>query len=375
MKKTIFLLLGVASALCSCTSSKVEISGKLLGLSPKTVYLEQNSASGKVLIDSITLAPDGSYRFELSNAPATPAMYNLIYCSERVPLLLCKGDKVTVNSLGSLLANYTVSGSKESELLRQFTANYVSGAMALTKKMGSYAQAEDEQERRTIAQEYTAKYREIKRKQISFIVSNKSNLAAVYALYQRLPGEQYLVGADSDIIYFRTVADAISNSYPTSPFLLSLRNDVARMEAQISLMKSIEQRNYPELEAFDMYGNSIKLSSLDGNVILVDFWSAERGSNNHINADLKEVYNKYEERGFRVYQVSVDTSKATWINAVQAQRLPWVSVCDFKGQASPLLGLYNVHKLPANYLIGRDGQILGKDLYGEDLTKKLEEVL
>ena len=352
----------------------MEISGKLLGLCPKTVYLEQSSASGKMLIDSVALAADGSYRFEIDNVPATPAMYNLVYCSERVPLLLCKGDKVTVNSLGSPLANYTVSGSEESELLRQFTADYVSGALALTKKMSNYAQA-DEQERRTIAQEYTAKYREIKRKQISFIVSNKSRLAAVYALYQRLPGEQYLVGADSDIIYFRTVADAISKSYPTSPFLLSLRNDVARMEAQISLMKTIEQRNYPDLEAFDMYGNSIKLSSLDGNVILVDFWSAELGSSNALNADLKEIYNEYEGRGFRIYQVGIDTSKATWINAVQSQRLPWVSVCDFRGQASPMLGLYNVHKLPANYLIGRDGKILGKDLYGEELSKKLEEIL
>lgn len=374
MKKTLFSVVVAVAALCSCTSSKVEISGKLLGLCPKTVYLEQSSASGKMLIDSVALAADGSYRFEIDNVPATPAMYNLVYCSERVPLLLCKGDKVTVNSLGSPLANYTVSGSEESELLRQFTADYVSGALALTKKMSNYAQA-DEQERRTIAQEYTAKYREIKRKQISFIVSNKSRLAAVYALYQRLPGEQYLVGADSDIIYFRTVADAISKSYPTSPFLLSLRNDVARMEAQISLMKTIEQRNYPDLEAFDMYGNSIKLSSLDGNVILVDFWSAELGSSNALNADLKEIYNEYEGRGFRIYQVGIDTSKATWINGVQSQRLPWVSVCDFRGQASPMLGLYNIHKLPANYLIGSDGKILGKDLYGEELSKKLEEIL
>jgi peroxiredoxin len=304
----------------------------------------------------------------------TPSLYNIIYGSDRIPLLVSRGEKIELNAMGSALANYTVSGSLESELLRKFNKEYIEGQLELNKILQSHFSA-DEATRKELAQQYSSLYHSIKRKQISFIVSNKSNLAAVYALYQRLPGEQYLVGADSDIIYFRTVADALSNSYPTSPFLLSLRNDVARMEAQISLMNSIEQRNYPELEAFDMYGNSIKLSSLDGNVILVDFWSAERGSNNHINADLKEVYNKYEERGFRVYQVSVDTSKATWINAVQAQRLPWVSVCDFKGQASPLLGLYNVHKLPANYLIGRDGQILGKDLYGEDLTKKLEEVL
>ena len=374
MKKTFLSIVIAAMTLCACHSSKVEITGKLLGLTPQMVYLEKSSTTGNTLIDSVALASDGSYRFDLDDVPASPSMYNLVYCSERVPLLLCGGDKVVLNSLGSLRANYTVSGSQESELLQEFTKDYIEGALCLTRKMSEYAQA-DEDERRVIAQKYTAKYREIKRKQISFIVTNKSRLASVYALYQRLPGEQYLVSADSDVIYFRTVAEAIAQSYPTSPYLLTLQHDVARMEAQISLMKSIEQRDYPDLEAYDMYGNSVKLSSLNGNVILVDFWSAEMGNSNALNADLKETYRKYEQNGFRVYQVSVDTSKATWINAVQSQRLPWVSVCDFRGQTSPMLGLYNVSRLPANYLIGRDGKILGKNLYGEALERELRKVL
>jgi hypothetical protein len=73
--------------------------------------------------------------------------------------------------------------------------------------------------------------------------------------------------------------------------------------------------------------------------------------------------------------VSADTSKAAWIRAVQEQRLPWTSVCDFKGNASPILGLYNVHRLPANYLIDRDGTIIGRDLYSTTLEKRLEEIL
>ena len=147
------------------------------------------------------------------------------------------------------------------------------------------------------------------------------------------------------------MADAISETYPDSPYLISLRNDVARMEARTSLLQSIQERSYPDLAAPDMYGNEIKLSSLDGYVVLVDFWSAELGNSNALNADLKEIYHEYESKGFRVYQVSVDTVKSTWINAVQEQRLPWISVCDFRGEASPLLGTYNVKKLPSNYLI------------------------
>ena len=88
------------------------------------------------------------------------------------------------------------------------------------------------------------------------------------------------------------------------------------MEAQSSLLNTIEERDYPDIVADDMYGNPTKLSELEGNVILVDFWAAELGNSNALNAELKEIYNKYEANGFKVYQVSFDTSKATWIKAV-----------------------------------------------------------
>ena len=374
MKNCFLTLIIAAAMLCGCTSSKVRISGKFLGLNSQTVYLEQMSVSGQTIVDSVALASDGSYEFLVGNVPSTPTLYNIVYNNERIPLLVSGGEKVTVGSLGSVLKNYTVSGSVESELLREFNSEYIAGAMALAQKMDEYAQAEESQ-KVALAQSYNAQYRDVKRKQISFIVTNKSSIAAIYALYQRLEGERYLVNADSDIIYFRTVADAVAETYPESPLLISLRNDVARMEAQASLIHSIEESNYPDIEADDMYGNKVRLSSLEGNVVLVDFWSAELGNSNALNADLKETYRKYEDRGFRVYQVSADTSKAAWIRAVQEQRLPWTSVCDFKGEGSPIFGLYNVRRLPTNYLIGRDGMIVGRDLYGTSLEKRLEELL
>jgi peroxiredoxin len=107
---------------------------------------------------------------------------------------------------------------------------------------------------------------------------------------------------------------------------------------------------------------------------LVDFWSAEAGNSNAFNAELKEIYDKYESQGFRVYQVSADTSKAAWITAVQEQRLPWISVCDFKGEASPMLRAYNVRKLPSNYLIDKQGNIIAKDIYSSALEARLAKI-
>lgn len=374
MKNTFFALLCATLMLCSCSSKDVRISGKFFGLNAKSVYLEQMTASGQTIIDSVALASDGSYRFLVKNVPSTPSIYNIIYNNERIPLLLTAGENVTVGSLGSVWANYTVSGSKESELLREFNREYVAGMQELNLQIAKYAEA-GEASKAEIAKIYTAKQRDIKRKQITFIIKNKSTIAAVYALYQRLPDEKYLVNSESDLIYFRTVADAVCKSYPTSPFVITLRNDVARMEAQTSLYNTIEERTFPDINAKDMYGNDQKLSDLEGNVILVDFWAAELGNSNALNAELKQIYQKYEADGFKVYQVSFDTSKAAWIEAVQEQKLPWISVCDFRGQGSPIMGVYNVRSLPANYLIDRKGRIVGKNLYSEALEQELKKIL
>ena len=369
----ILLLLGAAMSIAACSRESVEISGRFVGLNSKMVYLEQMSASGQSIADSVALDNNGGYKFTIKSVEPTPSLYNVMYGGDRIPLLVSRGERIELNAMGSALANYTVSGSHESELLRKFNKTYLDGQLELNSIVLGYHKV-DAEERKHLASKYNEVYRAIKRNQISFIIENKESLASVYALYQRLPGEQYLSGADSDLIYYRTVADAVSKRYPTSPYMITLSNDIARMEARISLINSIETRTYPELKGKDMYGNEVALSSLEGNVILVDFWSAEVGNSNAFNAELQEIYEEYESQGFRVYQVSADTSKAAWVKAVQEQQLPWVSVCDFKGEASPMLRAYNVRKLPSNFLIDRKGNIIAKDLYSDALEDKLEDI-
>ena len=378
MKRSILkIAVAVAAvvAFVACSSHDAKVSGRFVGLNFKMVYLEQMTPSGQSVIDSIELDKNGAYKFVIKDLGTTPSLYNILYGSDRIPLLLSRGEKVEVSALGSALANYTVSGSPESELLRKFNKTYLEGQLELHKTTLEYYEVQDDVSKKELAQRYTAVYNSIKRNQISFIVEHKDRMAAVYALYQRLPSDPYLAGADSDLIYYRTVADAVSQRYPTSPFLITLSNDIARMEARISLMNSIEFRNSPDLKGKDMYGNEVKLSSLNGNVVLIDFWSAEVGNSNALNADLKEIYERFNSKGFCVYQVSADTSKVAWIKAVQEQRLPWISVCDFMGEFSPMLRSYNVRKLPSNFLIDREGRIIAKDIYSNALEARLESIL
>ena len=376
-KQPLFVSLTTAVMLCACQSSKVKISGRFVGNDAKDVYLEQVLPLTQSVIDSAVLDKDGNYRFELKGVAKTPSLYNIIYNGERIPLFLAGGEKLSLNSVGSVVRNYTVEGSKESELLRQFYQAFVSGAQRLDNIASQFAKATlSEEDRQALVKEYTAEYYRIRREQLRFIIENKASLAAVYALYQRLPGDTYLFNGDSDVVYYRTVAEAIEQTYPESPYLQSLMGEIARMDARISLSSQITEAGYPDLELSDIYGKKVRLSSLAGKVVLLDFWSAELGNSNTLNAELKEVYKKYADApvAFEVYQVAIDTSKPLWISAVQEQQLPWVSVSDLRGRASSSLGLYNVQKLPANFLIDKEGNIVGKDIYGKSLEQKLDEL-
>ena len=375
MNKLFLAALTLLLALSSCQSSKVKISGRFVCSEAKMVYLEQSTVLEQQLIDSVALGEDGNFVLLLENSDQTnPTLYHLVYDNNRIPLLLKGGDNVTVSSAGNALRNYTVEGSEESELLHKFNASYVDGVLKLNDIM-SRLTANDlaDDARHDLAVEYTKLKNEIKRQQLGFIVENKDHIAAIYALYQRLPGDANLFNGDSDVIYYRTVAEALAESYPDSHYLPLLRSQIARMDAQISLLSQVKETNFPEIAMPDMYGKEQSLSSLEGKVILLHFWSAAVGNSNAMNADLKEIYAKYHDQGFEIYQVGIDTSKALWINTIQEQQLPWISVSDLRGEASPAVGAYNVQSLPANFLIDREGNIADRNLSGEKLEQAIKK--
>ena len=375
MKKIFFVAIAVLMTLASCQSSKVKISGRFVGSQADVVYLEQATALEQILLDSVKLGEDGRFDLRLDNVSNTPSLYNIIFDNERIPLLLTGGDDIEVNAAGKIARNYTVEGSLESELLREFNQNFIEGAIKLNGMISKYSDELSEEDRKSLTKEYSKLYLDIKQQQLHFIVENKNRIAAVYALHQRLMNENYLFNGDSDVIYYRTVADAVAETYPESHYLPILRSQIARMDAQISLLSKVKEMNMPEIELPDMFGNNRTLSSLNGKVILLQFWSAAAGNSNAMNADLKELYAKYKDNGFEIFQVSFDRSKAVWINAVQEQKLPWISVCDLRGETSPTVGEYNVQNVPTSYLIDRDGQIVGKDLTSEKLEAEVKRLI
>ena len=115
-----------------------------------------------------------------------------------------------------------------------------------------------------------------------------------------------------------------------------------------------------------MYGDVRRLSSIGNKVILLDFWSAAAPEAAMYNAELKEIYSRFAGEGFEIYQVGIDTDKQVWINAVQEQRLPWISVCDFKGPAGIAPRVYN---------IDGNGEIVGRNIPTDKLAREVDNLV
>ena len=366
----------------SCDNSAARISGQSVGLESKRVRLEEVLPYGYNIVDSTFTDAQGNYKFKIKLPDAQPTLYNLRIDDEVVPLLVSPGEKVEVFSLIGNTRNYQVEGSVESALIKEVNDILRNGAARLDSiaDARSLRYGEMTDSRREAMREYAREYNRIKRDHMRFIVENSSSLAAIYALERRMPGDQSLFNGSNDIVYYQMVADSVSKTYPGSRYLISLKQSIGAARASEEFLAQFRESmqspvSFPEISLPDVYGAMHNLSDNTGNVILLDFWSAAEKMAAVVNAEYKEIYNDFAGKGFVIYQVNMDTSKPIWVNAVLDQKLPWISVSDLKGPASPVAGNYNITGVPSNFLISAGGDIVARDIFGDELRREVEKQL
>ncbi len=365
----------------SCQRDGATISGRLAGASECPVILEETTASGAVISDSVRTDRNGDFRIRIDKLPAGTTFYHLNVEGCRIPLFVSQGERVRIESQYGKPAEYTVTGSRESELIKELTDLMNDGAARLDSLSQLIsAVGEKDTRRESYLRDYAREYSRLKREQIRFIVSNSGSLAALFALYQHLPNDNTLFNQNTDIVYYRMVADSVAKHYPDSPYLAALRAQIDRIDSNDELVRMMGESlcsptSYPDLSLPDMYGKTQRLSDHAGKVILLDFWAAADPSAPLANAELKQLYDEFADRGLVIYQVGLDTSRSVWVNAVQQQALPWISVCDFKGPEGIAPRIYNVRSLPANYLIDRNGEIVARNVASGKLRDAIAKLL
>lgn len=395
MKKyTLYILCAAFLCLiCSCSESKrtATIEGNIADAEGQLLVLEHLGNGGPKMVDTLRLAADGHFSF----APEVedgPDFFSLRIDQQSVSLAidtLLTPVKVTAK-LGNMANGYEVSDPVNQELKatillgNQLRGQYVKVLQAYQQKQLSESACLDSLNR--LVKAYKDKvWNEV-------IVVNPSSAASYYALFETIRGMKIFDASDAqDTRAFGAVATGWSFNYPNSPRNKELETitlegqQVRRMARERALRNDsivntlIVERNYPEIVLPDTYDKNVALSSLvePGKVVLIDFnaYFLTDVSPLH-NMRLREVYDKYADKGLRIYQVCLDIDEHFW--KTSADNLPWTTVRDADvafdtngTMYSSVAGLYNVQSLPTSFLLGGDGELKGRI---EDDTKLAQEI-
>lgn len=195
------------------------------------------------------------------------------------------------------------------------------------------------------------------------ISDNKDDIATLMFLDQ-FPKEQ-------NAALHEAVINALYKKYPNHPIVkerYSIMNSPAG-KTGIGAMA-------PELAFPDPEGNIRKLSDLRGKVVLIDFWASWCGPCRRESPNVRNVYQKYHDKGFEVFSVSLDRDGNSWKKAIVDDQLVWPNhVSDLKYWSSEAAAIYGVRSIPAMFLLDREGRIVAKDLRGAALENAVRELI
>lgn len=382
--RTVFTFSLILLVLAGCQKSKkVLIKGVIPDSGRQQLVLARMDVSTKIPLDSVKPGNSGKFRFSIP--VQRPGFYQLsISDGNFISLLAQPGEKIFLRFNDTLLADgYEVSGSAGSQDILELDAHLRHSIHQIDSLKKLYNDTVNNLQLDSMRVIWSNAYDSIlkvqKKYSIGFILDHLNSLASIKALYQMYDQGHYVLDQITDLQYMKLVSDSLSVYYPDSKYVKALAADFKQEYSKYNLLKKSKlignkSGGLPVIALPDVKGDTIKLSSLKGKYVLLTFWASWNKESVNKNVFLKQIYKKYHKKGLEIYQVSLDTKKENWLKAIQFDELPWYNVCDFTYPNSTIVQIYNVSKIPINYLLNKEGTVINRDLDDRSLKIRLEQI-
>ena len=195
----------------------------------------------------------------------------------------------------------------------------------------------------------------------SFIEEKKSSYMAPFVISRYLVYELDYLGLDS---LLQQIDPSVHNSL-----------DYIKLSQRVETLKNVAVgKTVTDFTLNDPSGNPVALSSFRGKILLIDFWASWCGPCRRENPNVVKLYNDFNDKGFEILGVSFDEDFNRWVGAIEDDQLTWPHVSDLQGWGSAAGKLYGINSIPATVLVDREGVIVAKNLRGDALRQKLEEI-
>lgn len=372
----------MAAMLTSCNNKKFHINGTVTEAKDSVLYLENMSLDGPVVVDSVKLDDKGAFSFS-GKAPDAPEFYRLRIAGQIINLSVDSTETVDVKaSYPSMATGYTVDGSAECATIRELALKQIDLQNRVIAVQNDPNLGYD-LTRDSIGKLVAAYKEDIKR---NYIYKAPMRASSYFALFQTL-GNMLIFNprenAD-DVKVFAAVATSWDTYHPDALRGKNLHNIAIEGMKNVRIMRNkmaaqnidaskVNVSNIIDISLLDNQGNRRSLTDLKGKVVMLDFHVfGSNGSTKRI-MEMRELYNKYHDRGFEIYQVAFDPDEHFW--KTQTAALPWISVRDPQGLQSQNLAAYNVSSIPTFFLIDRNNEVKKRDSQITDIDAEINALL
>lgn len=369
----------------SCKSkNSIDINGEIKGSDKTQVYLEQMNIDKIVVIDSTKTNRSGKFSFRTK--AEQPTFFSIkVGKDATIPLLCEPGNLINISgTLDSLENNYRVEGSENSLTLKVLNAQLNTTKAELDSLQKAYNAIprgkEYDAQRIRIAQDWDSAINHQLAFSRDFILKHATSLVSYYALYQKIDNNTFILSPEADLHSYKVVASSMKAFHPESPYTTAILNHLKKINKDMVNQKMQDliqnsENNLPDIALPNLKGDTVALSSLRGKYIVIDFTVLTAKEYQSNLQDLKKIYNKYHGKGLEIYQVCLDKNKLLWEDFVKRQDIPWICVWDDKAEKSMAAKIWNIQVLPANYIVNKQYEIVGKNLTGQRLEDRLKDIL